>query len=130
MTDQDIKKLAKVVKMVVSHSLNDDFYEKIRKIIRSEIDYALSNSSVGTNKSMINDNIPEDKMQSIKEATSKKRGSYVDPKEKLKKMREMNSHVNSPDVDIYEDNEGKTHDLSENKKLDSFKKKDYGALLD
>lgn len=141
MENADIKKFAKVLKLVVKNTINDDEYlEKIRRIVRSEIEYALEKSGGINhhNAQVMHDDIPKEKMSMIKTETSSKKpkpNEYTDDmfrnsKNMLNRLREANNKELNPNTDIYETEDGRKVDLTENKKVQSLKKRNYSALID
>lgn len=130
MTDSDIKKLAKVVQLVVDKQM-DGLKDEFRKIVRSEIEYALEKNGGAPQQQapkVMNDNIPEEKMNEIRNATGGKK--YKDPKEMIAKMRKMNEQKLDPNRDVFVDENDREVDLSENTKVDTLKNRDYSALIE
>jgi len=131
MTDKDIKKIASVVKLVVEKQLEDfedDLYEKIRKIVRSELDYKLDNTT--TSKKVLHDEYPsEDKMNEIKQTSTGSSQDYVAPSDMIKKLKKLNEEAHDPEKDIYVDDQGTPKDMSNEPKLKSFQKRDYSNIV-
>lgn len=131
MKDSDIKKLAKVVQIVLDKQM-DGLKEEFRKIVRSEIEYALEKNGGVPQQKVMNDNIPDDKIDEIRNAKRSSGGGkpYKDPKDMIAKMRKMNEDRLDPNRDVYVDEKGKEMDLSENKKVDTLKNRDYSSLIE
>jgi len=131
MKDSDIKKLAKVVQIVLDKQM-DGLKEEFRKIVRSEIEYALEKNGGAPQQKVMNDNIPDDKIDEIRSAkrNSGSGKAYKDPKDMIAKMRKMNEDRLDPNRDVYVDEKGKEMDLSENNKVNSLKNRDYSSLIE
>ena len=125
MDDKDIKKIAKVFKILLDNRL-EDFEEKVRKIVRSEVEYFMEKN--GGDVTQMNDSIPEEKLTEIK--SQKKSKEYKSPQDMMQKMRKMNEERLNPDKDIYVDDNDNQIDLSENKKVDDLKSRDYSFLVE
>lgn len=127
MTDKDFKKISKIFTIILDKRL-EEFEEKVRKVVRSEIEYALENSNVSS-KQQLNDDIPQEKMDKIKESVGTGSNKATSPKEMMSKIRQMNEKDQSPNRDVYVDEDNNKIDMTENENVKEMQNRDYSQLI-